>query len=340
MSEEDERTVRGNTNTFKATAVCFTYNNPTIDAEELLGIFEANGAKYTVFQREEGDETGTPHFQGYAHFGRQRRFGPAFRACFPEAIWLTAARGNPATNRAYCTKEATRCEGPWESGELPAGQGSRSDLTSFYEAVTSGKRARHLLAEYHTVFARYPRYYNTIVSLQMPALRAEAVQVVLSFGKTGIGKTHNIVVPNAGSDEFWRKPLSGGFWMDGYDGHEVALFDDFAGASSKITLVALLQILDRYPVQVPVKCSHVWWHPKLIYLTTNIHPWEWYDYSRREEQYRALMRRFTTIMIDLVEVDDQKRKEFEDWRTPPPEISQYPGVHPNHGVWRGANAPR
>lgn len=356
MSEEHERTSdteRGETSTFKATAVCFTYNNPTIEADKLRDVFVAQGSDYLVFQREIAPDTGTPHFQGYAHFPRQRRFGPRFRGCFPEPIWLTAAKGSPAANRVYCTKEESRCEGPWEYGELPSGQGARTDLESFYREVTSGKRARHLLGEHYTVFARYSKFYNTIVSLSVPPVRTKAVQVFLSYGRTGVGKTRSVMACHGGSDELWRYPLGRGFWFDLYDGHRVALLDDFAGSATGFTLTALLQVLDREPCVVPVKGSHVWWYPDYIHITTNIHPSQWYDYTRREEQYSALMRRFTYIQVDLEVLDEGLRRDFEYWRAPPPaplpppnhtlppewSLSPYPGVHPNHGVWRPGRMP-
>jgi len=44
-----------------------------------------------------------------------------------------------------------------------------------------------------------------------------------------------------------------------------------------------------------VKQTFCWWNPEEIHLTTNIHPNEWYDYSRREVHYTALKRRFSEI---------------------------------------------
>lgn len=327
MSEDNERNPQGS---FKATAVCFTYNNPTLSPGEVWDIFRAQGAGYCVFQREKGSETGTEHYQGYVHFGGQRTVGVRLRSKFPTPIWLTRARGNPAANRAYCTKEDTREEGPWEHGTLPGGQGSRSDLTAFYDAVRhSGKRSLELMDEHHCIFARYPKFYTTILSLQMPALRTDrTVNVILSFGKTGVGKTRTVMEKYAGDPTFYRAPIGGGFWMDGYDGHKVVLIDDFLGAASKISLVHLLQLLDNYPVQVPVKGSFTWWYPELIIMTTNQHPWEWYDFTRRLESYNALMRRFTTIMHDLLILTGPRVVEFAEWR---PEPSQYPNLPYNSG---------
>lgn len=301
---------------FFCTSMVFTYNNPEESGEELLELFAAYDPKYCVFQLEEGEQK-TPHFQGFVHFRKQRRIGPKFRKNFKGTIWCKKnTRGTDEQNRAYCTKQEGRLAGPWEIGEVSAGQGARTDLHAFVNAVVSGRSTRELIADFVEVLAKYPRFYATVVSMHMPALRPDGVRVVLSFGRTGVGKTREVVCAHAGSPDFFRQPLTTGFWMDGYDRHDVVLLDDFAGAASHITLTHCLQLLDRYPVQVPVKGSFVWWYPKEIHITTNIHPRLWYKWENREEQYAALMRRFTTIKEDLVELDALKRAQFEAWRPP------------------------
>jgi hypothetical protein len=85
-------------------------------------------------------------------------------------------------------------------------------------------------------------------------------------------------------------------WFDGYDGHTAALLDDFAGKFSKFSLNNLLRLLDRYKVQFPIKGGYTFFQPRRIFLTTNIHPREWYDWTTREVQYPALSRRITRVV--------------------------------------------
>ena len=73
-------------------------------------------------------------------------------------------------------------------------------------------------------------------------------------------------------------------------GQSTVLIDDFAG---NVGLTQLLQILDRYPVQVPVKGGFVWWCPNVIIITTNVPLEQWYDYSSRQDSLAALQRRIT-----------------------------------------------
>jgi len=302
----------------------FTYNNYTLSPEELEALFKRWSYTFLVFQKERGQE-GTPHYQGYVEFARQTRYSSINQALPDgEAIWFrrrTFGTGQAAAD--YCRKEDTREDGPWEYGELRVSQqGRRNDLQAFTDAVRSGKRTRELIDDFGAVLAKYPRYYATLQSLHMPLLRPDGVRVELSFGDTGVGKTRAVMDQYAGDPDFFRAPIGQGFWMDGYDGQRVVLLDDFAGAASKLPLTYLLQILDRYPVQVPIKGGFVWWYPELIIITTNIHPRLWYKWEDREEQYNALFRRFTTVKKNLREVHLLDLVAFKDWRpvpTPPPQ---------------------
>lgn len=58
----------------------------------------------------------------------------------------------------------------------------------------------------------------------------------------------------------------GSLWFDGYMGQEVAVFDDFRPWWCRFDY--LLRLLDRYPMQVPVKGGFVNWIPEIIIITT------------------------------------------------------------------------
>jgi len=302
----------------KATRYVFTYNNPVEDPDTLEAAFSKFHYRYLVFQEEKG-ENGTRHYQGYVHFQRQRAFGPVVKA-FEGTPWFQRARGSPQQCRDYCTKEDTRQSGPWEFGELPAGQGARTDLVEFRDAVRSGKRYHQLADDFVAILARYPRLYSSLQRVRVPVLRADGIRVELLHGATGIGKTRSVMERHALGTELYTSPLTSGFWFDGYDGHDVVLLDDFSGSASHFTLCNLLRLLDRYPVQVPIKGDFVWWYPRIVYVTTNNHPRLWYKWDRREGQYAALMRRFTTITHEGRLLELMERKRYEEWRPEPPPI--------------------
>ena len=51
-------------------------------------------------------------------------------------------------------------------------------------------------------------------------------------------------------------------WFDGYIGQDTAIFDDFRASGNRFSYI--LRIIDRYPMDVPVKGGFVYWNPKYI----------------------------------------------------------------------------
>ena len=118
------------------------------------------------------------------------------------------------------------------------------------------------------------------------------VYVALFIGPTGCGKTHmaTTIYPDAyvkGADQWWEH----------YSGERQVVFDDFSGAASKISVVHLLRMLDKFRMYVETKGASEWFKAETIVLTTNIHPWNWYNFQDRMEQFLALARRFSEVRI-------------------------------------------
>lgn len=67
-------------------------------------------------------------------------------------------------------------------------------------------------------------------------------------------------------------------WFDGYVGQPIVIIDDYRG---EYPLQLLLKLLDRYQMSVPVKGGFTEWLPKKVYITSNIHPNEWYPNADR-----------------------------------------------------------
>ncbi len=270
--------------------VCFTWNDP----EGLLDFDEAK-MQYLVYQEEVG-ATGNYHFQGYCEFKTAMVLNSAKALLGGETVHLERRKGSAAQAAAYAKKLDTRVDGPYEHGE-PKVQGQRLDLEGFKNEVFAGKRKRELIDDYTGIIARYPKFYDTLTQMNRPT-RTVDLQVSLLFGETGLGKTRFVYDLYADSTELFITPLSNGtMWWDTYDSHRYVLIDDFAGAACHMTLSTLLRLLDRYPVPVPIKGSHVWWLPGKIFVTTNILPRHWFKWENRGEQYKALARRFTTVIL-------------------------------------------
>lgn len=111
------------------------------------------------------------------------------------------------------------------------------------------------------------------------------------WGATGSGKT-KLAWEEAGVEAYPKDPMSK-FW-DGYRGQENVIVDEFRGS---IAISHLLRWLDRYPVLVEVKGSSVVFRASKIWITSNIHPREWYP-MLDSKTYDALERRMEIIEMN------------------------------------------
>ncbi len=275
--------------------VCWTLNNPVAMVD-----FEPLQMEYLVYQ-EEISESGTYHFQGYCEFTKQKGKNAAKALLGGSTVHIAPRYGTQAEAISYCKEEEKRVAHtePYEYGE-PRSQGKRIDLEGFRDAVAEGASLRDLLDDHLAIIARYPRFYQTLTAMHRP-VRTEQLQVTLLIGETGLGKTRYVYEKYQASPDFYVTPLNNGtMWYDGYDRHTAVLLDDFSGKSSHISLCSLLRLLDRYPFFVPTKGGHTWWLPNEVFVTTNIFPKDWYSWEGRAEQYKALARRFTKVMLYYV----------------------------------------
>lgn len=155
---------------------------------------------YLIWQVEKCPETGRIHRQGYVQFARKCRGIKKLQDLIGPCN-VSVARGSLEQNRAYCTKEASRTEGPWEVG-TPKTAGQRSDLASFRDAIKSGKSEKRLLEDHPNEFFKYYRsipYIRSLTREVMPPkykltdYNHEPVDLSIAWlfvGKSGMGKTH------------------------------------------------------------------------------------------------------------------------------------------------------
>jgi len=125
-----------------------------------------------VFQLEKGEHEGTDHYQGLILYNNPasqqavQTFLPGAHVSpqgmeWKEGKWVKMRGASMQKARAYCMKEDTRIDGPWELGTWtePA-QGKRNDLRDFMEGVKSGKRHGDLIEDHPEVAAKYPGFFS------------------------------------------------------------------------------------------------------------------------------------------------------------------------------------
>ncbi len=296
----------------RGTKWCFSeFGDAAIFYSKMGALYEKHKShiRYICGQLEKVD---TVHVQGYIQLFKTQRMSWLKNNVSSTAHFEKQNAEVNAKARDYCFKEKSRISPFIEFGTFCKGSGMRTDIIAFKDEIIKGRTQRDLLDDYTIQLARFPKFYHLVRSLHRP-IRTKDLVVRLNYGGTGLGKTRYAY------DNFRKlyvMPLSSGTaWFNGYDMEETVLLDDFTGASSKVSLNFTLQLLDRYPVQVQIKGSFTWWMPYLIIITSNIHPRRWYDWSDREGQYAALMRRITEIFYyekgeDERGLQGDDRKEF------------------------------
>lgn len=161
-------------------------------------------------------------------------------------------------------------------------QGTRTDIA---EVMTYAKE--HTESQ---CWEKYPvfmfRYSRNILRYKAAIVTKQKArpQVTVFWGKTGTGKSWKAMMMASngeddifGTREFWTMstPTSSTNipWIDGYVGEEDVIIEDFAG---EIYYRILLRMLDQYQNTMQVKGGMAEFSPKRIWITSNVHPKDWY----------------------------------------------------------------
>jgi len=235
--------------------------------------------KYMIYGHEVAPTTGTKHLQGYIVFKGNQRLS-AVKKHLPTAHWAKA-KGDFASNYAYCTKEDP-CffeKGTKTKTRKEIGEAERERWSKIIAHAKAGTLEDHDPKVYFI-------HYNTAAKLQAKYEKPEKIikTVKVFWGSTGSGKSWT-AWQEAGDDAFVKDPRSK-FWY-GYSGQENVIIDEFRGG---IDIAHILRWLDDYPVMVEIKGSSCALKVKNIWITSNLHPKDWYPELDSETQ-AALLRR-------------------------------------------------
>lgn len=274
-------------------AYCFTYNNPTITAPDLIELLKPY-ATYIALQAELCPKTQTPHYQGYIELIKPMRYTALLKV--HPGLWYAKRFGTRVQARDYCMKEDTRTGGPWEFGVWngkASNAGERTDLRKLIERIREGATTSDIQDEFPNESVRYHRAIESIrytKAKDKPKEVFRKVKVFVLYGEPGLGKTKYAYDYDP---QLYAVPIGKDLWFDGYMGERTILLDDFSG---QMKLLDLLRVLDGYPNQVPIKGGFVWQHNVRVLITTNEHPDNWYDYTSRQSSLAALKRRIKSVL--------------------------------------------
>lgn len=244
-----------------------------------------NGVSYIRGQLERGGDTGYLHWQLLAAFSGQQRLAAVTRIFGPQCH-AEPSRSDAAD--AYVWKEDTRVAGTqFELGNKPFRRNSADDWAAIKDSAKCGR----LDDIPDQVFIQHYRTLRTISSDYSRPIGVQRTVRVL-WGPTGVGKSRR-AWEEAGMDAYPKCPLSK-FW-DGYRSHAHVVIDEFRGG---INISHILRWFDRYPVIVDIKGSSTVLSATHIWITSNLHPNDWYpelDVATRE----ALIRRLEIIYCPI-----------------------------------------
>lgn len=271
----------------RARAWCFTLNNYAREDEETIKAWVTdNSASYVVAGREVGEE-GTPHLQGYVEWSSKRSLS-TIRRLLPRAHW-ERRRGSAREAASYCKKDNNF----FEAGQCSRA-GRRSDLQEIQGLIDEGKDDAYIAEHYFSQWVIYRRSFSAYRDLRSNR-RMFKSRVEVLVGATGLGKTRYVYHMYGGEDIFvW----GGDRWFDGYRGQSIALFDDYEGG---LEWSFFLRLLDRYPMQVPVKGGFVEWKPTKIFITSNQEYTQWYPERAYTEPLFRRIDKYERVLENIFE---------------------------------------
>lgn len=278
----------------KAIYFCFTVNNwthPQLMKLRELTMLDNSPISYISWAQEIG-ENGTPHLQGYMETSKRMTYSQLFKF-IGFTFHLEKRKASSGEEAEDYFKHPENHDKPPAVGYECYGtmskvkKGQRSDLLKLKETIDSGASLQVVADSHFGEFLKYGKNIREYMRLKSSP-RDFQPEVHVHWGDTGTGKTRKAFESH---DSVWIHP--GGPWFDGYEGHHSVIFDEYHGGYFSLTY--LLKLLDRYPMQVPIKGGFLNWRPQVIFLTAQTHPKDWYNEEKCSERIKALLRRITTI---------------------------------------------
>jgi hypothetical protein len=238
---------------------------------------------YVKGQKESGEETGYHHWQILAVLRRKGSLA-TIKGIFGRTTHAELSRSSAANE--YVWKESTRIGEQFEFGTLPHKRNDPKDWDRIWELAKAG----NIDGIPSDVRIQHYRTLRTIkADFAVPV--AMVRQCFVFCGPTGTGKSRR-AWDEAGMDAYPKDPRTK-FW-DGYRDHKHVVIDEFRGA---IDISHILRWLDRYPTLVEIKGSATSLVAEKLWITSNLHPKDWYpllDYQTID----ALLRRLQITIFE------------------------------------------
>jgi len=239
------------------------------------------GVAYIRGQLESGTETGFVHWQLLVITAKRHRLG-----------WLRTTFGpyhfEPSRSVAandYVWKEDTRVPGTqFELGELPFNRAKRTD----WDLVVAKAKSDNIDDIPCDVMVRC---YHQLRSLRSDHARPpwRKCHVAVYWGTSHSGKSHRAWT-EATDQAYVKMPTTK--WFCGLRREANCVIDEFRG---EVSVGHLLRWFDKYPCRVETKGGNVPLYVENWWLTSNLHPRDWYP-DLDEETKAAFLRRLDVVV--------------------------------------------
>lgn len=240
-----------------------TLNNYQEDACDILRDSGHSIFKFFLASREVG-ESGTPHLQCYGELVNKaspvnlKKKLVKLSADF-NRFHIEVAKGTAAQNITYCTKDSPACV---EFGEVPRGQGKRTDLDDVVTKIQAGDNIRDIISSHGSSYIKFSNGIEKLYAFSQIPRNSMTIGYWL-HGATGTGKSR--WAHENFPDAYWKLPDCK--WFDGYRGQETIIIDDYR-PTKEMSLQFILRMVDRYPMTVEIKGAHVNFAPKRVIFTS------------------------------------------------------------------------
>ena len=253
-----------------------TVSAKKMSREDIESALEGYSVLGQLEKGEQGGEDGYLHWQLVLRSPTPVRFS-TLKKRLPTA-WLGVA-DHPARAVAYVCKSQTRVPGvePIQIGEdlSQMGQGKRTDLDEIRTEIFEKSAGFDEIILRFPTAARNERAIRTWIQVrdrQMYGKHERDLRVRVIYGKSGSGKSRHVADTYGYEQTYKVSDYRHGF--DSYDSHGVLVFEEFVG---QLPSAQMLQILDRYPGELPARYSNKIMAFNEVVIVSNVPPAEWYQ---------------------------------------------------------------